>query len=217
MRTPSPTTMPTPMPTPSPAPVDMVPLPAALAPLLASSPRAAPAPPAPATPSPPPPPFVSPLPLRSQHASVTLAMHLQQPSRLGCSLVGSGSAGWYPWQMLHSAAFIDPAVGSSHRGCLFKALGNNPGCGSQVVPDTTQTALSAAFLLQGPNVWPFDSGKQAAFVSALQSALPGIRPGGITVTSTGAPFRRRALLQVGLLSCQHQKWHAHIGAHTVLV
>ena len=70
--------------------------------------------------------------------------------------------------------------------------------GMQVVQDPTQTALSAAFLVQGPNVWPFDSGKQAAFVSALQSTLPGIKPGGITVTSTGAPFRRRVLLQVGL-------------------
>ncbi len=68
----------------------------------------------------------------------------------------------------------------------------------QVVQDPTETALSAAFLLQGPNVWPFDSGKQAAFVSALQNVLPGVRPGGITVTSSGAPFRRRVLLQVGL-------------------
>ena len=100
--------------------------------------------------------------------------------------------------MLHSPASVaDPAVGLSHKG-PSRTAGDNPGCGSQVVPDTTQTALSAAFLLQGPNVWPFDSGKQAAFVSALQSTLPGIRPGGITVTSTGEPFRRRALLQVGV-------------------
>ena len=70
--------------------------------------------------------------------------------------------------------------------------------GMQAVQDPTETALSAAFLVQGPNVWPFDSSKQALFVCALQQVLPGIRPGAITVTSTGAPFRRRTLLQVCL-------------------
>jgi hypothetical protein len=68
----------------------------------------------------------------------------------------------------------------------------------QAVQDPTETALSAAFLVQGPNAWPFDSSKQALFVNALQQVLPGVRPGAITVTSTGAPFRRRALLQVHL-------------------
>ena len=87
----------------------------------------------------------------------------------------------------------------------------------QVVQDPTETALSAAFLVQGPSVWPFDSSKQASFVSALQSVLPGVRPGGITVTSTGAPFRRRVLLQVGFCLQEHGKSKDHIEPLAVLL
>ncbi|CAL8468734.1 g8274 [Coccomyxa elongata] len=66
-----------------------------------------------------------------------------------------------------------------------------------VVRDVAATALAAELLVQGPAVWPFDSGKQALLVGALAAVLPGLGPGAISVTGTGAPFRRR-LLQVSM-------------------
>ena len=66
---------------------------------------------------------------------------------------------------------------------------------TQVAGNPAETALAADFVVTG-DVWPFDAGRQAALVSALGTVLPGLRPGAISVVSTGAPFRRRrALLQ----------------------
>lgn len=66
-----------------------------------------------------------------------------------------------------------------------------------MVRDPAATALAAELLLQGAGVWPFDSAKQALLISAIASVLPGIGSAAVSVTSTGAPFRRR-LLQVML-------------------
>lgn len=66
-----------------------------------------------------------------------------------------------------------------------------------MVRDAAATALAAELLVQGPAVWPFDSGKQALLVGALAAVLPGLGPDAISVTGTGAPFRRR-LLQVSM-------------------
>lgn len=63
--------------------------------------------------------------------------------------------------------------------------------------DPAATALAAELLLQGPDVWPFDSDKQALMISAIAAVLPGISPGAIAITGVGAPFRRR-LLQVSM-------------------
>ena len=68
-------------------------------------------------------------------------------------------------------------------------------CVVQVVRDPAATALAAELLVQGADVWPFDSAKQALLIGAIASVLPGISSGAVSVTSTGAPFRRR-LLQV---------------------
>ena len=71
-----------------------------------------------------------------------------------------------------------------------------------MVRDAAATALAAELLVQGPSVWPFDSGKQALLIGALAAVLPGLGANAISVTGTGAPFRRRLLqATMGVSKC----------------
>ncbi len=87
--------------------------------------------------------------------------------------------------------------------------------GAQVVRDPAATALAAELLLQGPGVWPFDSAKQALLVSAIASVLPGIGPGAVSITGSGAPFRRR-LLQVFIPLCCGANFVSWYVAHSLI-
>ncbi|EIE22301.1 hypothetical protein COCSUDRAFT_47820 [Coccomyxa subellipsoidea C-169] len=105
-----------------------------------------------------------------------------------------------PLAMVPLPAALAPLLSPSSKATARSPSPSPPA--PYVVRDPAATALAAELLLQGPGVWPFDSAKQALLVSAIASVLPGIGPGAVSITGSGAPFRRRLLQESALVDTQ---------------